>query len=1148
MQNKELGFTGERFIPGIEDVKLETEHYQRYLSVRNLVSGKTVLDAACGEGYGSNILADAALQVYGIDIDEDTVSRAREKYGSKKDNLIYQVGSIASLFLEDSSVDVVVSFETIEHVDGEIQESFLKEIKRVLKPDGVLIMSTPNKEIYSDRYQYQNEFHIKEFYYEEFVDFLKQEFNNIRFYAQSFQIVSLISDLRHTDNMFHHFGEEADAVEAKYYIAIASNGNIDNDFDMASVYTQKGDEYENLIQRVLTLQKEENIRNEHIVRLDKEIEQKNTDIISLQERLKNQEAAYNLQIESLRNQEPLHNALIESLKERIQRQDSVMEEQSAMFKKYSDLIDRQDKLVQRFEEQFMTIGHQLQEQLVAELQNKLAEAEKETARRGEHIRKQDEELAYLREYRLSAEREFQSKTYRLSYKFRQISKMLLPLGSTRRSVVAVFGRILRHPARSFRIFKSGKIKNITRIIRTEGWQGLHYRYVNAEREETMAAEAQNASPSEKEIPVNKDFKEYAPLYFEAVKNPEVSIIIPVYNQFEYTYRCLESILQNSSGIAYEIIITDDNSRDDTRRMEEIVHNIVKVTNKENLRFLKNCNHAAQRAKGEFLLFLNNDTQVQENWLQPMLRLLKENKDIGMTGAKLIYADGRLQEAGGIVWKDGSAWNYGNCQNPEKAEFNYVKDVDFISGACIMIRRSLWEEIGGFDEALAPAYYEDVDLAFEVRKRGYRVVYQPMSVVVHYEGISNGTDLKTGQKAYQEVNSRKFYEKWKATLEKDHFENGREVFLARDRSRYQKHILVVDHYVPHFDKDAGGRGTFMYLKLFREMGMHVTFIGDNFYKHEPYTTLLNQEGIEILYGAEYMNTYERWIKEHGQYFDYAYLQRPHITVKYIDLVREYTDAKIIYYDVDLVHVRELRQYDITKEKALLKSAKKWKKLEFELIDKADVVHVVGSYEEQYLKRVFPGKPIRNIPLFIYSDIKRDVNKDFVQRQNILFVGGFGHPPNEDAVLWFAENVFPGIVKKHPDIKWYIVGGNPPQSVQELANNNIVVKGFVSDEELNRLYSECRMAVVPLRYGAGVKGKVLEAIYNQIPLVTTSVGAEGLSKEENAYWLADGAEEMQNIILETYDNPQKLMEKSENCKNFILNHFTIDEAKRVLALDF
>ena len=426
-----------------------------------------------------------------------------------------------------------------------------------------------------------------------------------------------------------------------------------------------------------------------------------------------------------------------------------------------------------------------------------------------------------------------------------------------------------------------------------------------------------------DVQLEKDIKRYPQLVFNKSENPEVTIIIPVYNEFGYTYNCLKAILEHTDNVDYEVIVADDCSNDQVCELEKVVMGVQIIHNRENMRFLLNCNNASHKARGKYLLFLNNDTQVQKNWLKPLVDLV-EQQNVGMVGSKMVYPNGRLQEAGGILWKDGSAWNYGHMKNPDEPEFNYVKDVDYISGASIMISASLWNEIGGFDARFVPAYYEDTDLAFEVRKRGYRVLYQPQSVVVHFEGVTNGTDTSSGLKNFQVANKDKFYDKWKAILKRDHFSNGENVYLAKDRGQTKKQILVIDHYVPNFDRDAGGRCTFMYIKMFVRMGFKVTFIGDNFYKGEPYTSILQQMGVEVLYGNYYYNHWKEWLEGQLQYFDYIYLQRPHISIKYIDIVKEYAKGKIFYFAHDLHHIRLYRDYQITGNKESLLESERWKR--------------------------------------------------------------------------------------------------------------------------------------------------------------------------------------------------------------------------------
>ena len=647
---------------------------------------------------------------------------------------------------------------------------------------------------------------------------------------------------------------------------------------------------------------------------------------------------------------------------------------------------------------------------------------------------------------------------------------------------------------------------------------------------------------------SRTFKELDILTFQ--KNdtaPMVSIIIPVYNQFAYTYLCLSSILKNSGeDVSYEIIIADDVSTDDTVRIQNVAKNIKIVRNERNLRFLLNCQNAAKEARGKYILFLNNDTQVQENWLLPLVNLLESSDDIGMAGSKLLYPDGYLQEAGGILWKDGSAWNYGHRQNPEDSEFNYVHEVDYISGAAIMIRASLWKEIGGFDERFVPAYCEDSDLAFEVRKHGYKVMLQPESVVVHFEGISNGTDLTSGQKKYQVDNQKKFLEKWQATLEKENFENGEHVFLARDRGRTRKHVLVIDHYVPQYDKDAGSKTTYMYLKMLVGKGFQITFLGDNFYPHQPYTSVLQQMGILVLYGPKYAEHCREWLTENLQYFDLIYLNRPHITIKYIDLIKEHAKGKIIYYGHDLHFLRIQRQYELSGDKKLLEESNQWKEQELYIMRQTDMNYYPSEVECKEIHKIDETIPVKAITAYIYDQVQ---NTRYApqEREGLLFVGGFGHGPNLDAVEWFLDKIYPKVYQK-TKAPFYVVGSNAPETLAERKVEGMVFKGFVSEEELEQLYMSCRMAVVPLRYGAGVKGKVVEALHYGIPVVTTSVGAEGIEGLDGCVAVEDQEEAYIQTVISLYSDYAALEKMHDRSMEYVAKHYSLEGAWSVVAEDF
>lgn len=384
----------------------------------------------------------------------------------------------------------------------------------------------------------------------------------------------------------------------------------------------------------------------------------------------------------------------------------------------------------------------------------------------------------------------------------------------------------------------------------------------------------------------------------------VSIIIPVYNQWDYTYACLASILKNSGEMSYEIIVVDDCSTDDTRNIERFVKNIRAIRNEENLGFLFNCNKAAKLASGKYIVLLNNDTLVQPGWLSWFMKTMEENPDVGLAGAKLVFSTGKLQEAGGIVYQDGSAMNYGREDDPDQPQYNYFKDVDYCSGACICVRKDVWDRLDGFDPQFAPAYYEDTDLAMRIRSLGYRTVYQPKSIVIHFEGISHGTDITQGIKKKQDENQKIFYSKWKVELYKNNYNRDENLFKARDKSKHKQTILLIDYNVPcassHSEK------TIQMINHFIELNFNIKFLPDNFLRPEPDVSELEQIGVEILYGEYYRENWQLWIIENSRNINSICFVD--VTNKYLTILKSILkhDFPCIFYDQTIKNEDQMNQ--------------------------------------------------------------------------------------------------------------------------------------------------------------------------------------------------------------------------------------------------
>jgi len=339
-----------------------------------------------------------------------------------------------------------------------------------------------------------------------------------------------------------------------------------------------------------------------------------------------------------------------------------------------------------------------------------------------------------------------------------------------------------------------------------------------------------------------------------------------------------------------------------------------------------------------------------------------------------------------------------------------------------------------------------------------------------------------------------------------------------KKKGEKAILVIDQNVPLYDQDAGSRTMYQYLQLFVKNGYKVVFLCGDENEIPDYIASLEEFGVKVIHGA-FSHRWQEFMLSNTEYFDYIFLNRAHVSINYIDFIKKNLKSKIIYNAVDFSYLRERRQYKITRDKVFLKAAKESKKREFYIFKNSDVVITISSFEKNILEKEFPNKKVFVIPTFIYEKLPLGANIDFNDRKNILFIGGFRHQPNVDGILWFVEEVMPILIEKIPGIVMNVAGSNPPKKILKLKSKNIKVLGFIKEEDLAKLYSNIRLVVAPLRYGAGVKGKVIEAIAYGVPVVTTKVGAEGIIYGDSLIKVCDNPDDFAKQVIDLYNDESK-----------------------------
>ncbi|MGH3856764.1 MAG: glycosyltransferase, partial [Pseudonocardiaceae bacterium] len=795
MDKRHIEWTGERCVPWTDDLQVVYEHYHRYALAARFTAGARVLDLACGEGYGTGLLAAGARDVVGVDIDPRTVEHATANY--RGDNLHFTVGSMIDpeLLAGVDRFDVITCFEALEHVEQ--QDTLMAVVRRLLAPGGLFLTSTPDVTVYNHEHGNDNPFHVRELTEPEFRALLGDSLRYVAILRHNVAAGSLITN-EVTDNTASAASSSGIVQSLRrapeggwrvtpgaphtYLLGVASDTALP-ELPQLSV----------LVDPDLTL-----VRDAH-----RALAQQRDRVAQLSGELTHE-----------RQQAAAVGATTARRRERLE---------GDVRRLGSELAGAQRR-AQRAESLAVW-----QREIADEAQRRAAELELQV---------------------LALQAEQSATAARLISRYRGTVERAAPRGTLRRDL---YERALgRGPS-------------------AEG--------------ATLAPAAQPPDP----------------VALRTSTSPLLSIVVPVHGKWEYTRACLASIEAHRPSVPFEVLVVDDASPDRTAELVAASPGVRLVRTEHNVGFVAACNLGANHSRGAYLLFLNNDTEVRPGALDALVDAADSDDRIGLVGAMLVYPDGRLQESGGIVWADGSGWNYGRDHDAHAPEFAARRDVDYCSGAAILVRRELFEAVGGFDQRYAPAYYEDTDLAFAIRATGHRSIVEPRAVVVHHEGVSHGTDITGGVKRFQEINRAQFVEKWSASLA-EHLPaaSALNVWLARQRGPAGHRgglVLVADHQIPMPDRDSGSLRMHRLLLQLVELGERVVFFPCNGALLQPYTADLQRHGVTVIADAAGQGAF---LREAGAALRLAVLSRPQVGWKLLEDLRMLAPRCLVGYDTVDVH--------------------------------------------------------------------------------------------------------------------------------------------------------------------------------------------------------------------------------------------------------
>lgn len=596
--------------------------------------------------------------------------------------------------------------------------------------------------------------------------------------------------------------------------------------------------------------------------------------------------------------------------------------------------------------------------------------------------------------------------------------------------------------------------------------------------------------------------------------PAVSIIIRSHNELAYTFNCLKAIQNTATkDLSLEIIVIDDCSTDETYHFL--------CQNTAGIRSFRNDNYAGiyhsfnlgvRASKANIICFLDNTTQVQKGWLPKLLPLLKDEKT-GCAGSMITYSNGLLKSAGGLIYDDHTAISYGKFEDALHPFYNYKREADYPSPHNLIMHKSdyqLLKLVSNEIESLS-----DFIIATSLKIKEWtnkKIIYQPLSKIIY-------TKLDSFEQEIMPTSG--------------HINN-----YAR---KYQKgkSILFIDDVIPAPDQDSGSNRLFQILNITQSLGYHVIFMPNDGNKRGHYFDSMIEAGFEILYKYPNRKKMLALLPEILTHIDAIWLCKPHINQTFKSLFENNNRPLWIYDTVDLHYLRTQREAHVGNNFELLQAAEQTKQLELSIARCADVTIAITKNELSVLRQ----ENIKNVTVIpnIHKIITpSELPLSFEERSGILFIGGYLHSPNIDAAKWLIQHIMPQVWKTFPKIKVTLLGSNPPGEISSLESPMVSVPGYIHD--VSPYFNSCRIFVAPLRFGAGMKGKIGQSLEHNLPIVSTTIGIEGMDLTDNYNILvADDTDNFAAKIIELYHS-EELWKTIQRNSLMALNEFSVEKAQQ------